>query len=118
MRKYLRNITVGAALLLLAGSCTDKFEEYNTNQYQIHDAVHTAKTPHGVRCFCCALLRLALGFHSDQTKETTDRTKGGTLHERRCCHCRRGPCRYLYGAGTAAPRLPGKDRHDRAGAGH
>lgn len=38
MRKYLRNITVGAALLLLAGSCTDKFEEYNTNQYQIHDA--------------------------------------------------------------------------------
>ena len=30
MRKYLRNITVGAALLLLAGSCTDKFEEYNT----------------------------------------------------------------------------------------
>ena len=26
MRKYLRNITVGAALLLLAGSCTDKFE--------------------------------------------------------------------------------------------
>ena len=31
MRKYLRNITVGAALLLLAGSCTDKFEEYNTN---------------------------------------------------------------------------------------
>ena len=38
MRKYLRNITVGAALLLLAGNCTDKFEEYNTNQYQIHDA--------------------------------------------------------------------------------
>lgn len=38
MRKYLRNITIGAALLLLAGSCTDKFEEYNTNQYQIHDA--------------------------------------------------------------------------------
>ena len=33
MRKYLRNITVGAALLLLAGSCTDKFEEYNTNPF-------------------------------------------------------------------------------------
>ncbi len=38
MKKYLRNIGFGAALLLLAGSCTDKFEEYNTNQYQIHDA--------------------------------------------------------------------------------
>lgn len=38
MKKYLRNITVGAALLLFAGSCIDKFEEYNTNQFQIHDA--------------------------------------------------------------------------------
>ena len=38
MKKYLRNMTVGAALLVLAGSCTDKFEEYNTNQYQIHEA--------------------------------------------------------------------------------
>lgn len=38
MKKYLRNMTIGAALLALAGGCTDKFEEYNTNQYQIHTA--------------------------------------------------------------------------------
>lgn len=38
MKKYLLNITTGAALLLLAGGCTSKFEEYNTNQYQIHEA--------------------------------------------------------------------------------
>ncbi|GAE84656.1 SusD/RagB family nutrient-binding outer membrane lipoprotein [Bacteroides reticulotermitis] len=38
MKKYLRNITILAALLLLAGGCTNKFEEYNTNQYQIHNA--------------------------------------------------------------------------------
>ena len=38
MNKYIRNITAGAALLLTLGSCTDKFEEYNTNQYQIHEA--------------------------------------------------------------------------------
>lgn len=38
MKQYIRNITAGAALLLMVGSCTDKFEEYNTNQYQIHEA--------------------------------------------------------------------------------
>ena len=38
MKKFIRNITAGAALLLMVGSCTDKFEEYNTNQYQIHEA--------------------------------------------------------------------------------
>lgn len=38
MKNYLKNITLGAALLVLAGGCTDKFEEYNTNQYQIHEA--------------------------------------------------------------------------------
>ena len=31
MKKYLRNITVGTALVLVAGSCTGNFEEYNTN---------------------------------------------------------------------------------------
>lgn len=36
MKNYLKHITLGAALLMLAGGCTDKFEEYNTNQYQIH----------------------------------------------------------------------------------
>ena len=30
MKKYLRNITVGTALVLVAGSCTGNFEEYNT----------------------------------------------------------------------------------------
>ena len=35
MKKYLRNITVGTALVLVAGSCTGNFEEYNTNQFQI-----------------------------------------------------------------------------------
>ena len=39
MKKYLRNITVGTALVLVAGSCTGNFEEYNTNQFQIHEAV-------------------------------------------------------------------------------
>ena len=38
MKKYLRNITVGTALVLVAGSCTGNFEEYNTNQFQIHEA--------------------------------------------------------------------------------
>ena len=38
MKNYLKHITLGAALLMLAGGCTDKFEEYNTNQYQIHEA--------------------------------------------------------------------------------
>lgn len=38
MKKYLRNITVGTALALVAGSCTGNFEEYNTNQFQIHEA--------------------------------------------------------------------------------
>lgn len=38
MKHYIKSITVGAAVLLLAGSCTDKFEEYNTNQYEIHEA--------------------------------------------------------------------------------
>ena len=31
MKKYLRNITVGTALVLVAGSCTGNFEEYNIN---------------------------------------------------------------------------------------
>ena len=38
MNKYIRNITLGTALLLSVSSCTSKFEEYNTNQYQIHEA--------------------------------------------------------------------------------
>ena len=38
MKKYLRNITVGTALVLVAGSCNGNFEEYNTNQFQIHEA--------------------------------------------------------------------------------
>lgn len=36
--KYIKTITAGAALLFLAIGCTDKFEEYNTNQYQIYKA--------------------------------------------------------------------------------
>lgn len=38
MKQHIRNLTAGTALLLLLGSCTSKFEEYNTNQYQIHEA--------------------------------------------------------------------------------
>lgn len=38
MKHYFRYITVGAAALLVTASCTDKFEEYNTNQYEIHEA--------------------------------------------------------------------------------
>lgn len=38
MRKKCENIVTLIVLLLLAGSCTSKFDEYNTNQYQIHQA--------------------------------------------------------------------------------
>lgn len=38
MKKHLRNITIGTALLIMAGGCTGNFEDYNTNHYQIHQA--------------------------------------------------------------------------------
>lgn len=38
MKKYLKNIIIGAALLMVAGGCTSNFEDYNTNHYQIHQA--------------------------------------------------------------------------------
>lgn len=38
MRKYIKNIVAGMLLLLVAVSCTDDFNDYNTNPYQIHEA--------------------------------------------------------------------------------
>ena len=38
MKHYIKNISVCIAAAILSAGCTEKFEEYNTNQYQIHDA--------------------------------------------------------------------------------
>lgn len=37
MKKF-KNIILGTSTLLLASGCTGNFEDYNTNQYQIHEA--------------------------------------------------------------------------------
>lgn len=38
MKKHIKHILAGMLIILVAGSCTDKFEDYNTNPYQIHEA--------------------------------------------------------------------------------
>ncbi|NMA73898.1 MAG: SusD/RagB family nutrient-binding outer membrane lipoprotein [Bacteroidales bacterium] len=38
MKIYIKNILTGILLLLLVGSCTDEFNKYNTNPYQIPEA--------------------------------------------------------------------------------
>ena len=38
MKKYIRKIILRTSMLMLITGCTDEFEKYNTNQYQIHQA--------------------------------------------------------------------------------